>query len=246
LKAAQTPSMGPVPGGVRRPCARDLRAADTGHRWPCQTSEMRNEELAAGQHRGGDHPEQPPTLTVAEAAQACGVSTSTIRRYLRAGRFPSARQEPSPLPGQPGQWRIPTEDVLGAGLDRHRPTPSGHAQERQATGEPAGAWAARDRVHALEQALELERTRRQAAEVLAAERARTILALETALRALEHRRPEPAAESPRQLRQRRRRLAPGKHPGQPHRPGSCRWFQGREGPRASSVKRSGRRSSGGR
>jgi len=155
---------------------------------------MRNEEPAADQHRGGDHPEQPPTLTIAEAAKVCGVSISTIRRYLRAGRFPGARQEPSPVPGQPGQWRIPTEDVLGVGLDRQRPAPSGHAEDHQATGEPAGAWADRDRVHALEHALELERTRRQAAELLAAERARTILALETALGALGHGRPEPAVE----------------------------------------------------
>jgi excisionase family DNA binding protein len=157
---------------------------------------MRNEEAAADQHRGGDHPEHPPALTIAEAAQVCGVSTSTIRRYLRAGRFPSARQAPGPVPGQPGQWRIPTAEVLGAGLDRRRPTPSGHAEDHQAAGEAAGAWADRDRVNALEQALELERTRRQAAELLAAERTRTIVALETALRALEHRRPEPAAERP--------------------------------------------------
>jgi excisionase family DNA binding protein len=156
---------------------------------------MRNEDLTS-QRRGGDHPEQPPTLTIAEAAQVCGVSTSTIRRYLRAGRFPSARQQPSPVPGQPGQWRIPTQDVLRAGLDRRHPTPSSDAEDHQAAGEPAGAWAARDRVHALEQALELERSRRQAAELLAAERARTILALETALGALEHRRPEPAAARP--------------------------------------------------
>ncbi len=155
---------------------------------------MRNEEVAADPHQGGDRPEQPPTLTIAEAAQVGGVSTSTIRRYLRAGRFPGARQAPSPVPGQPGQWRIPTQDVLEAGLDRHHPTPSGHAEEHQATGEPAGAWAGKDRVQALAHALELERTRRQAAEVLAAERARTIVALEAALRALEHGRPASAAE----------------------------------------------------
>jgi hypothetical protein len=53
--------------------------------------------------------------------------------------------------------------------------------------------ADRDRVHALEHALELERTRRQAAEALAAERARTIVTLEAALRALEHPRPQAAA-----------------------------------------------------
>ena len=154
---------------------------------------MRNEDVAA-RHRGGDHPEQPPTLTIAEAAQLCGVSTSTIRRYLRAGRFPGARQQPSRVPGHSGQWRIPTEDLLEAGLARQRPTPSGHTEERQSAGDLAGAWADRDRVEALEHALELERTRRQAAEVLAAERARTILTLETALQALEHRRPQPAAD----------------------------------------------------
>jgi predicted DNA-binding transcriptional regulator AlpA len=154
---------------------------------------MRNEELAA-EHQGGDHPEQRPTVTIAEAAQVCGVSTSTIRRYLRAGRFPGAQQVPSRVPGQPGQWRIPTRDLLGAGLDRQRPTSSGHVEERPSAGEPPDAVADRDRVQALEHALELERTRRQAAEVLAAERARTILTLEAALRALEHRRPEPAAD----------------------------------------------------
>jgi Helix-turn-helix domain len=154
---------------------------------------MRNEELAA-QQRGGDHFEQQPTVTIAEAAQVGGVSTSTIRRYLRAGRFPGAQQVPSRVPGQPGQWRIPTQDLLGAGLDRQRPTPSGHWEERQPAGDPPGAVADRDQVQALVHALELERARRQAAEVLAAERARTIVTLEAALRALERRRPEPAAD----------------------------------------------------
>jgi transcriptional regulator with XRE-family HTH domain len=154
---------------------------------------MRNGDVTP-QHQGGDHPQQRPTLTVAEAAQACGVSTSTIRRYLRGGRFPGARQEPSPVPGQPGSWRIPTQDLLEAGLDRQRLTPSGQAEQHQSPADPAGGWADSDRVQALEHALELERTRRQAAEVVAAERARTIVTLEIALRALEHRRPESAAD----------------------------------------------------
>jgi excisionase family DNA binding protein len=154
---------------------------------------MPNHDLAA-QQQGGDHPQQQQTLTVAEAAQLCGLSTSTIRRYLRDGRFPGARQDPSSVPGQPGQWRIPTEDVLEAGLARQQPTPSAQAERHPPTGEPADAWADRDRVQALEHALELERTRRQAAEVLAAERARTILTLETALRALKDRRPGPTTD----------------------------------------------------
>jgi transcriptional regulator with XRE-family HTH domain len=154
---------------------------------------MRNDDLAALQ-QGGDHPQQQQTLTVAEAAQLCGLSTSTIRRYLRDGRFPGARQDPSSVPGQPGPWRIPTGDVLEAGLAGQQPIPSAQAEQHPPTGEPADAWVDRDRVRALEQALELERTRRQAAEVLAAERARTILTLETALRALEDRRLEPTAD----------------------------------------------------
>jgi excisionase family DNA binding protein len=154
---------------------------------------MRNEDLPA-QHRGGDHPQQPQTLTVAEAAQVCGVSTSTIRRYLRGGRFPGARQDPSPVPGQPGHWRIPTDDLVQAGLDRQQPTPSRHTEQHQAPADRAAAGPDSDRVQALERALELERTRRQAAEVLAAERARTIMTLETALRAVEHLRSEPAAD----------------------------------------------------
>jgi hypothetical protein len=37
---------------------------------------MRNQESTA-QYQGGDHPPQPQTLTVAEAAQLCGLSAST-------------------------------------------------------------------------------------------------------------------------------------------------------------------------
>jgi hypothetical protein len=154
---------------------------------------MRNDDLAA-QQQGGDHRQLQQTLTVAEAAQLCGLSTSTIRRYLRDGRFPGARQDPSSIPGQPGPWRIPTGDVLEAGLARQQPTPAAQAEQHPPLGEPADVWVDRDRVQALEYALEPERTRRQAAEVLAAERARTILTLETALRALEDRRPGPTAD----------------------------------------------------
>jgi excisionase family DNA binding protein len=158
-------------------------------------SEMRNQELASGQHPGDDHREQPPTLTIAEAAKACGVSASTIRRYLRAGRFPSARREPSPAPGRSWQWRIPPEELPAAGLNRRRP-PSGHGQEHQSRGEPAGGRPAEERIRVLQDALELERIRRQAAEALIAEQARTIARLMMALRALEHHRPEPVPDQP--------------------------------------------------
>jgi len=48
----------------------------------------------------------------------------------------------------------------------------------------------------LEDALELERIRRQAAEALVAEQARTIARLKMALRVFEQRRPEPVPDQP--------------------------------------------------
>src|SRR4029453_15251514 len=131
-----------------------------------------------------------PSLTIAEAARLGGVSASTIRRYLAAGRFPTAQQQSSP--GQRGPWRIPTQDLLAAGLrPRQARTPDqvGHDEPstRGTAGEPVD-----DRVRALEHALELERTRRRTAEDLAAERARAIQTLESALAALLPQRPAPA------------------------------------------------------
>jgi hypothetical protein len=81
-----------------------------------------------------------------------------------------------------------------AGLARQQPTPSRHAAPQHPAADPPASWADRDRVHALEHALELERTRRQAAEVLAAERARTIVTLQAALRAVQQHRPAPVPD----------------------------------------------------
>ena len=148
----------------------------------------------------GDHPEREPlgqhrdseqdlwtgpSLTIAQAARLCGVSASTIRRHLAAGHFTTADQQPSPIPGQRGRWRIPTQDLLAAGLrPRQTPMPSQQQENepprRRTAGQPGD-----DRVRELKHALELERTRRRAAEDLAAERAHTIQTLESALRALQ-------------------------------------------------------------
>ena len=133
-----------------------------------------------------------PSLTIAEAARLGGVSASTIRRYLAAGRFPTAQQQPSPVPGQRGPWRIPTQDLLAAGLRPRQAQPPDHdgndePSTRGTAGEPVD-----DRVRELEHALELERTRRRTAEDLAAERARAIQTLESALAALLAQRAAPA------------------------------------------------------
>jgi hypothetical protein len=168
---------------------------------------MRSREPIPDRRHGGDDPEQEPpgqlrdsehdlwsrpSLTIAEAARLGGVSVSTIRRYLAAGRFPTAQQQSSPVPGQRGPWRIPTQDLLAAGLRPHQARTPDHdgndePSTRRTAGEPANS-----RIRELEHALELERTRRQAAEDLAAERARTIQTLECALAALQAQRAAPA------------------------------------------------------
>ena len=133
-----------------------------------------------------------PRLTIAEAARLCGVSASTIRRYLAAGRFPGAHQQPSPIPGQRGLWRIPTQDLLAAGLRSRQTRTPDQQQQHQPSRRRGTAQPAADRVRELEHALALERTRRRAAEDLAAERAHTIQTLERALAALQAQHAAPA------------------------------------------------------
>ncbi|MFI6125431.1 helix-turn-helix transcriptional regulator [Streptomyces sp. NPDC051064] len=58
-----------------------------------------------------------PMLTQREAAAACGVSLSTIRRRREAGDLPGAVQDP--VRG----WVIPVDDLLSAGLRLHAPSP---------------------------------------------------------------------------------------------------------------------------
>jgi transcriptional regulator with XRE-family HTH domain len=175
---------------------------------------MRNKEPVPDPDRRGDRPDQEPlgqvpdaahdlwsrpSVTIAEAARMCGISTSTIRRYLSAGRFPTAQQLPGPLPGRGASWRIPTQELLAADLrpDRAR-TPDQEQPYRPSSRRTAGQ-PVDDRVRELEHALELERLQRQAVEKLAAERAHTIQTLESALRALQGHQAAPAPEHDRAL-----------------------------------------------
>ena len=203
---------------------------------------MRTREPTPDRRSGGDHPEQEPlgqlpdsehgpwtgpSLTIAEAAQMCGVSASTIRRYLAAGRFPTAHQEPGPIPGQRGLWRIPTKDLLAAGLgprQAHRPDQA--QQHGPSSGRTAGQ-SVDDRVRELEHALELE--------VPVAEPLRTwppsgptrSRPWSAPWRRCTHstlpRRPTPTGPLPHQ----RHHLMPGTRPGQPYCQACSRWCQGR-------------------
>ncbi|MFJ2203321.1 helix-turn-helix transcriptional regulator [Streptomyces violaceusniger] len=58
-----------------------------------------------------------PMLTQRQAAAACGVSRSTIRRRREAGDLPHAVQD------EHRGWLIPVEDLLAAGFRLHAPAP---------------------------------------------------------------------------------------------------------------------------
>ncbi|MEU0297871.1 hypothetical protein ABZ252_00010 [Streptomyces sp. NPDC006175] len=57
-------------------------------------------------------------LNQREAATACGVSRTTIRRRREAGDRPGAVQDAA------RSWLIPVDDLLAAGLRLHNPSPA--------------------------------------------------------------------------------------------------------------------------
>jgi hypothetical protein len=58
-----------------------------------------------------------PMLTQREAAAACGVSRTTIRRRREGGDLPGAVRDPA------RGWLIPVDDLLAAGFRLNAPTP---------------------------------------------------------------------------------------------------------------------------
>jgi hypothetical protein len=122
---------------------------------------------------------------------------------LAGGRaLPRRPPAAKPIPGQRGLWRIPTQDLLAAGLRSRQTRTPDQQQQHQPSRRRGTAQPAADRVRELEHALALERTRRRAAEDLAAERADTIQTLKGALGALQAQHaalapnPDHAASSP--------------------------------------------------
>ncbi|MDJ0347156.1 helix-turn-helix domain-containing protein [Streptomyces sp. H10-C2] len=106
-----------------------------------------------------------PRLTQREAAAACGVHLSTIRRYREAGRLPHAQRDPS------RGWLIPVEDLLAVGLRLHAPAPpEGEPPTVSGRATPLGdpvSGDERSTTARLEQALKEERHRREIAELKA-------------------------------------------------------------------------------
>lgn len=122
-----------------------------------------------------------PSWNIGEAAERCGVSRSTVRRYRESGRFPHAFKDTT------GAWKIPLEDLLAVGWTPVDPTQSAPA-------EPASDGLS-ERVRELEQALALERAKREGAERLAAQTEANLADLRMALRMIEQK-PAESAEQP--------------------------------------------------
>lgn len=105
-----------------------------------------------------------PLLTQREAAAACGVSRTTIRRRREAGELPGAVLD------EDRGWLIPVEDLLAAGFRLNAPAPP---DEKKDVGDPAPAGAHQDAAPAETASTlqaELERLRHEHALALADER----------------------------------------------------------------------------
>ena len=121
-------------------------------------------------------PPERPSLTLSEAAEACGVSRSTIRRKREAGDFPNAYRA-----GPDTAWRIPVTDLLGAGLKPGRPSPPDPVSELDERVRAATVTLPKAELDALREQLHNERTRALVAEARLSERAETVDALKEAL-----------------------------------------------------------------
>lgn len=116
-----------------------------------------------------------PSWDLGESAERCGVSRSTVRRYREQGKFPNAFKDTS------GAWKIPLEDLLAVGWKPNAP-----AQPEPVSVPPEPAVSVTDdRVAQLEQALELERVKREAAERLNAQIQANLDDLRSAMRMIE-------------------------------------------------------------
>ncbi|MCD9904473.1 helix-turn-helix domain-containing protein [Streptomyces sp. MT29] len=101
-----------------------------------------------------------PMLTQREAAAACGVSRSTIRRRREAGDLPNAVQD------EGRGWLIPVEDLLAAGFRLSAPA-GPHVPAADSVGGSGGHHQEHeqgDAVAALRAELAAERYGRQLAE----------------------------------------------------------------------------------
>lgn len=102
------------------------------------------------------------------------MSRSTVRRYREQGKFPNAFKDSS------GAWKIPLEDLLAVGWKPNAP-----AQSEPVSAPPEPDKSINDKVLELEQALMLERVKREAAEQANMQMKANLEDLRTAMRMIE-------------------------------------------------------------
>ena len=115
-----------------------------------------------------------PSWDLGESAERCGVSRSTVRRYREQGKFPNAFKDTT------GAWKIPLEDLLAVGWKPNAP-----AQSEPVSVTPEPDKSINDKVLELEQALMLERVKREAAEQANMQMKANLEDLRTAMRMIE-------------------------------------------------------------
>lgn len=159
-----------------------------------------------------------PSWDLGEAAERCGVSRSTVRRYREQGRFPNAFKDSK------GAWKIPLEDLLAVGW-----SPNAPAQREPVSAPPELASTVDSKVAELERELAIERVRREAAEQQNLQMKANLEDLRTAMRMIEGKPvsvPESVADPAPDLPT---ELAPERLPEQPleatERPRKRRWWQ---------------------
>lgn len=153
---------------------------------------MTTDQLTTPDRSGAspDHDPVRPLFTLTEAARLTGTSRSTIKRRLAAGDFPNATKD------EDGTWQFGPDDLLAAGLTLRTPAAAGRRDDDEGQGAEL-----LERIADLERLLELERVRREAAELVAVERQKRAETAERALLMLEARpslvsSPHPAAPGP--------------------------------------------------
>lgn len=128
-----------------------------------------------------------PAWTIADAADRCGVSRSTVRRYRESDRFPNAFKDPL------GMWKIPEADLRAVGWTVTDPDALDPAAAAAAAAEER-ARVAEARVRELEAVVELGQVKIEAAENKAAMALRHLDDMRGALLVLERYRPAEAVE----------------------------------------------------
>lgn len=128
-------------------------------------------------------PPAPPTVSQSRAAELCGVSTTTVRRYRQSGRlFGCEPDEKS------GGWQIPIPSLVAAGLlKRSSPAdtvPAERVEPDKSPHEVTPQTVLEARITELEAALAKAEQRAAVAEAIAHERGQALEVERQALRAI--------------------------------------------------------------